>query len=87
MDIVLSHPEEFPKLFPMVEIFHMAKVSLHCAGKYLKGSGIDTALVLSKAFGVNTLEAVLSGSQYERSLIGMQVIKEVFSMLKWGAFW
>ena len=33
------------------------------------------------------MEAVLSGSQYERSLIGMQVIKEMFGILKWEAFW
>ena len=86
-DIVSSHPKEFPKLFPMMGIFHMAKVALHCPGKYFKGSGIDTALVLSKAFGVNTVESVLSGGHYERSLIGMQVIKEVFELLKWEAFW
>ena len=53
----------------------------------LQGSGIDTALVLSKAFRLNIVESVLFGGQYERSLIGMQVIKEVFEVLKWEAFW
>ena len=67
MDIVLSHPEEFPKLFPMMGIFHMAKVALHCAGKYFKGSGIDTALILAAFFGKNTIESVLSGRHYIRS--------------------
>ena len=55
MDIILSHLLEFPNLFPMMGIFHMAKVALHCAGKYFKGSGIDIALILAKCFGSNTL--------------------------------
>ena len=50
MDIVLSHPSEFADLFPMMGIFHMAKVTLHCAGKYFKGSGIDIALIIAKTF-------------------------------------
>ena len=33
------------------------------------------------------MESVLSGGQYERLLTGMQVIKEVFEVLKWEAFW
>ena len=86
MDIVLSHPEEFPKLFPMMGIFHMAKVALHCAGKYFKGSGIDTALILAECFGKNTIESVLSGGHYVRSLLGMQIIKEALEIMKWEAF-
>ena len=30
MDIVLSHPSEFPNLFPIKGIFYMEKVALHC---------------------------------------------------------
>ena len=50
MDIVLCHPSEFPNIFPMMGTFHMAKVSLHCADKYSKGSGIDTALIFGRMF-------------------------------------
>ena len=50
MDLVLSHPFEFADLFPMIGIFHMAKVTLHCAGKYFKWSGIDIALIMAKCF-------------------------------------
>ena len=71
MDIFLSHPLHFLRLFPMMGIFHMAKVALHCAGKYFKGSGIDTSLILSKCFGKNTVESVLPGGHYVRSLLGM----------------
>ena len=39
----------------MMGIFHMAKAALHCAGKYFKGNGIDTALILSKCFGKNNV--------------------------------
>ena len=87
MDIVLSQPSEFPNLFPMMSIFHMAKVALHCAGVYFKGSGIDIALILAKYFGGNTVESVLSGSYYVRFLLGMQIIKEGFEILKCEAFW
>ena len=36
VDIVLSHPNEFPQLFPMMWIFHIAKIAVHCAGKLSK---------------------------------------------------
>ena len=87
MDIALSHSSEFPNLFSMMGIFHMAKVALHCAGRYFKGSGIDTILILAKWFGSNTIESVLSGGHYVRFLFGMQIIKEGFEILKWKAFW
>ena len=87
MDILLSHPSEFKSLFPMTGIFHMTKTALHCAGLYFRGSGIDTALILSKCFGENTMDSVLSGGHYVRSLLGMQVIKDAFEVLIWEAFW
>ena len=67
--------------------FHMTKIALHCAGIYFKGSGIDIALILSKCFGKNTIDSVLSVGHYVRSLLGMQVIKEAFEVMVWEAFW
>ena len=87
MDIVLSYPSEFSNFFSMMGFFHMAKVALHCAERYFKGSGIDTTLILAKCFGSNTIESVLSGGHYVRFLLGMQMIKEGFEILKWEAFW
>ena len=71
MVIVLSHPSEFPNLFPMMGIFHMAKVALHYARKYFKVSGINIALILAKCFGSNIIESVLSRDHYVRSLLEM----------------
>ena len=65
----------------------MAKVALHSAGKYLKGSGIDIALILAKCFGSNTFKSVLSGDHYMCSMLGMQMIEEGFEILNWEAFW
>ena len=62
-------------------IFHMSKIALHCAGIYFKGSGIDTAFNLSNCFGKNTLDSVLSGGHYVRSLLAMQVINEAFEAM------
>ena len=64
----------------------MAKVALHRAGKYFKGSGTDIALILTKSFGSNTIKSVLSRGHYVRSSLGMQTIEESFKVLKWKAF-
>ena len=82
MDIVLSHSSEFPNLFPMMGILYMAKVAWHYAGKYFKGRGNDIELILTKCFGSNAIESVLSGDYYVRSLLGMQIIMEGFQILK-----
>ena len=42
----------------------MAKVALGCLGKYLKGSGAESILVESSAFGLNTVDSVLSVKNY-----------------------
>ena len=53
----------------MLGAFHMAKVAQHCAGKYIKGSGFEDALVENKVFVVKVMESVLNGKHYVRSLI------------------
>ena len=63
-DIILKHPEEFKNLFPMMGGFHMAKVAMHCIGKYLKGCGIEDALVETSVFGLKTIESIIDGSNY-----------------------
>ena len=46
--------------------------------KYMKGSGIKDVLVETALFfGLKLVEAVLSGSHYERDLKGMQIIYDV----------
>ena len=60
----------------------MTKMTLHYAEKYFKVSGIDIALVLVKCFGSKTIESVLSGDPYLRSLFGMQIMKKGIKILK-----
>lgn len=56
--------------------FHMAKVTLGvalgCLGKYLKGSGAESIMLESFEFGVNVVESILRGKNYNRSLKGME---------------
>ena len=40
-----------------------------------------------KVFGVKTVEAVISGSHYIRSLRGFLMMFDIIDMLRWKAFW
>ena len=86
MEIALSHPLEFPNLFPTMGTFHMTEASLHCGRKYFKDSGIDIAFILTKYFGCNTIESMLFGGQYAHSVLRMKIIKKGFRILKWKEF-
>ena len=44
VDIVMSNTDDFD-LYPMMGMFHMSKVALRCAGRYITGSGMDDALI------------------------------------------
>jgi hypothetical protein len=46
----------------------MAKVTIGCLGKYLKGNGADTIFVESGTFWVNTVGSALGGKNYSTSL-------------------
>ena len=51
IDIIMSEPGVFDDLFPMIGMFHAEKVLLRCAGKYLAGCGMDSAMIESYVFG------------------------------------
>ena len=87
VEIILNCPDEFSNLYTMMGMSHMAKAALHCAGKILAGSGIDTALIKTKIFGELTLESVLSGGHYVRALKGILIIRQAIRSLQWKAFW
>ena len=87
LDIFLAHPTEFDCLLPMLGSFHMAKIALGAAGKYVKGSGLDDTLVETQVFGIKTIEAVLGGTHYVRSIRGLQILAGAIQKLKWDAFW
>ena len=65
----------------------MAKAGCRCAGKYLRGLGIEDAMIEPAVFGPKTSEAVLDGSHYYRSLLGLMMIEDSGKRLKWEAFW
>ena len=85
-DIMIRDPSRFPSLYPMLGMFHLVKVALRCAGRYITGSGFDDSLIEAGVFGPNTAKTVLEGSHYVRSLHGMLVLQQCISMLRWEAF-
>ena len=67
----------------MLGSFHTAKVVEHCIGKYLRGSGVEDAIV----FGVKSVESMMNGSHYIRSLGRIIILADALNTLKWEAFW
>ena len=67
---------------PVAVNIHMAKVAEHCIDKYVKDSGIKDVLVETAVFGPKVVGAIMSGSHYERSLRGMQIIYDVLQNFK-----
>ena len=86
-DIVLSNPKEFDKLISMLGSFHTVKVVEHCIGKYLRGSGVEDALVETDVFGLKAVESMVNGSHYIRSLRSIIILADALNTLKWEAFW
>ena len=85
-DILLSEPEMFTDIYAMLGAFRYTKVLLRCTGRYISGSGLDDALIEAEFFGKQTLNSVLAGSHYYRSLQGMLMLAEVIDALSWEAF-
>ena len=77
----------FLRLFPMMGNFHMTRGALRCAGKYLRGSGIEDAFIECRIFGPKTLETVLNGSHYYRSFSGLIIVADAVTRMKMEAFW
>ena len=84
--ILLSEPEMFTDIYDMLGAFHYTKVLLRCTVRYISGSGLDDAPIEAEFFGKQTLNSVLSGSHYYRSLQGMLMPVEVIDALSWEAF-
>ena len=57
--------------FSMIGMFNAEKVLQRCAGKYLTGSDMDSALIESNVFSPKALNSVLSGGHCVRALAGM----------------
>ena len=86
-DIFLHEPDTFKDIFPCMGPFHWCRILLRCAGKLLRGTGIDDALVECGIFGPIVIDTVLNGSHYVRALTGMLVVEDVVMKMAWKAFW
>ena len=86
VDILLSASEKFKDLFPCLGPFHMARILQKCAGKLLRGSGLDDLLIECGTFGQGVMETVLNGNHYYRSLAGLLIIEDLIVSIKWKAF-
>lgn len=71
----MRNPEKHD-LYPMMVIFHMAKVAVRCAGCYISKCGIDDSLIEVEIFGSKTAQSVLIRSLYVRLFQGMLIISE-----------
>ena len=86
-DIVMEEPDCFSDIHGMLGMFHLVKTLLKCAGRYLRGSGIEDAVIECEVFGKQTLNSVLEGSHYARSMKGILLISDMLSSLAWKSFW
>ncbi len=80
-EIQLNRPYEFSNIVLCLGSFHMIKIVLGCMGKYVEGSGVETALVENEIFGENVVKSVIAGSHYVRSLTGMMLLSEVINAM------
>ena len=87
LNIYLKRPEESKKLVPMLGGFHTAKCVQRCIGKFIKGTGLEDALLEAGIFGVKVMESILAETNYVRSLRGIQILSGAIQLVKWNAFW
>ena len=62
LHIYLNHNKEFQNLLPMLGAFHMAKIAQHSAGKYIRDSGFEDALIETKTLGIKVVQSVFDGT-------------------------
>ena len=83
----MAEPATFANIHGMMGMFHCVKVLLKCAGRYLLGSGIEDGLIETETFGKLTVNYVLEGSHYVRSLQDIIIVSDVITSLMWEEFW
>ena len=87
VDIYLHEPDTFKNIFPCMGPFHWCWIILRCAGKLLRGTGIDDAMIECEIFGPVVIESALNGSHYVRALTGVLIVEDVIMRMVWKAFW
>ena len=87
VDIFLHEPEKFLDLFPCMGPFHWCRVGLRVAGKLLKGTEIDDAMVECGIFGPVVISSVLDDTHYAQAFTGMLIVEDLVMGMAWRAFW
>ena len=85
-DILMAEPDEFDDLHNMMGNFHWVKDGLKCAGRYLRGSGLDDALTETDVFGKLVLNQALDLGYYVRSFYCALLVSDLASTLSYAAF-
>ena len=67
----MDEPDKFSDIHGMMGFFHWTKTLLKCGGRYIRASGVDDGLIEKGIFGKLTLNQVLEGTHYVRSLYGL----------------
>ena len=83
----LTEPQKFKDILPLLGPFHTSRIHLKCQGKFLRGSGVDDALIECSVFGSGVIETVLNGSHYVHSLTGVSIVEDFIMKLLWQEFW
>ena len=86
VDIFLQKQDQFRNLILMLGGFHTAKCLQHSIRKYIRGSGVEESLRQTRVIGVKSLDSVLDGTHYVRSLKGLFILANAVKKLKWSAF-
>lgn len=68
VNVMLNEPQFFKELFLILGNFHLHKILLWYAGKYLTQTGVDNALMKGEVLGKKMVVSGLSGGHYVRSL-------------------
>ena len=74
-------------LYPCLAASTQERFVEHCIGKYLRGSGVEDALVETGVFSVKVEESTMNGSHYIKSVRRKSILADALNTLKWEAFW
>lgn len=75
--VKFDRQHEFPNLVLRMGGFHTSCVFISCIGKIWGDAGVQDMLVSSNLYAVNTVDQMLNGKQFHRSVRGLTLCYEV----------
>ena len=85
-ELQLLNPEGFNNIFLGLGGFHLEKILIACAGKFLEESGVENVFVENEIFGPGVVKTVMNGGHYVRGKRGMTLISEALHRLQISQF-